>query len=62
MVAKKKLSLAFYVNALTPFQIQLSQVKHTHPPHVLLLSLPHGRRGGEEKEREREIPNYLNPF
>lgn len=59
-----KKTLAFYVNARSPFQTQLSQVKHTHPPRVLLLSLPHGRRGaGEaERERERKIPNHLNPF
>lgn len=56
-----KLSLAFYVNALTythPLYIQHSQVKHTHPPSCSPPPLHHGRRGGGE----REIPNHLNLF
>lgn len=44
---KKQQPLGFYVDAPTPFQIQLSQVKYTHPPRVL----PHGRRGGGERSQ-----------
>lgn len=50
----QNLLLAFYVNAVTPFQIQLSQVKYTHPPRDLLLSLPNGRRGDGMREKERD--------
>lgn len=57
-----KLTLAFYVNAVTPFQIQLSQVKYTHPPRDL-HPLLNGRRGNGKMEKERErSQNYLNLF